>query len=91
MCSICGIKYNTTVGSVVKIVRRCQSRTPKDKGKHLADKQSLIYVTKIATRGEGFYGQMINLEESNLQKTNAHFRDCEFEATNYIWENNKLI
>jgi hypothetical protein len=91
MCSTCEIKNNTTVGSVVKIVRRCQTRTYKDKGKHLENKQSLVYVTKIAARGEGFYGQVINLEKNRLQKTNAHFRDCEFESTNYKWNYEKLL
>jgi hypothetical protein len=91
MCSSCNITHNTTVGSVVKIVRRCATRTAKDKGKHLAEKQSLVFVTKIATRGEGFYGRVINIAGSKLMKTEAHFRDCEFESTNYKWDNNTLL
>lgn len=90
LCTTCGIRKNTTVGAVVKVVRRCNTRTPKDKGLHLVDKQALVFVNRIASRGEGFYGHLINIKESKLMKTNAHFRDCEIEATNYNWVNGKL-
>lgn len=85
MCNICNIKQTTTVGSVVRIFRRCKIRGEKDKGKHLIEKTSLVYVTDIASRGEGFYGHVINIENNKLQKTNAHFRNCEFKPTNFKW------
>lgn len=88
MCSTCKIKNNTTEGSVVKIVRRCNARTGIDKGEHLAIKQALVYVERIAPRGEGFYGYVI--KNGKLGKTLAHFRECEFASTNFKWENIKL-
>lgn len=91
VCNICNIKQTTAVGSVVQIVRRCKMRSEKDKGKHLIDKETLVYVTNIASKGEGFYGHVINLRTNKLQKTNAHFRDCEFKPTKHKWVNNKLI
>jgi hypothetical protein len=55
-----------------------------NKGEHLAIKQALVYVEKIAIKGEGIYGHVIR--GGKLGKTLAHFRDCEFESTNYKWE-----
>ncbi|MEV9639808.1 hypothetical protein ABZ756_03825 [Mammaliicoccus sciuri] len=91
MCLKCGIKNPVTNGAVVKIVRRCKSRTGIDKGKHLADKKALVYITRIAPRGEGFYGYVINVEKNKFMKTEAHFRDCEHTQTEYIWITDKLI
>lgn len=91
MCDVCNIKGSVTVGTVVRIVRICKMRIEKDKGRHLAEKQSLVYVTDIASKGEGFYGHVINLNKNKLQKTNAHFRDCEFKSTNYKWNNDNTL
>lgn len=89
MCKVCNIKGIITVGAVVKITRRCTTRTGIDKGAHLADKKALVLVEKVAKRGEGFYGHVII--NGKLGKTLAHFRDCEFEESNYKWENEKII
>lgn len=78
------------MGSVVMNVRRCSSRTAGDKGKHLADKEVLFYVTEVATRGEGIYGHVIRKDSGELCKTRAHIRDCEFLNTTFKWENGIL-
>lgn len=85
MCIECNIKSSTVVGSVVINVRRCKKRPVNDRGAGIVGK--LFYVTKIASRGEGVYGHVINETTGKLQKTQAHIRDCEFELTNYKWEN----
>lgn len=36
------------------------------------------------------YGHVINSKTHKLQKTLAHIRDCEFEATNLKWVDEKL-
>jgi hypothetical protein len=91
MCAACNIKNHTTVGSVVKIVRRCKKRTTKDKGRHLAEKQALVFVTRIASRGEGFYGRVINAETNILMKTEGHFRNCEVIQSDFKWIKNQLV
>ena len=90
MCNVCRIKNSTTVGSVVMNVRRCSSRTAGDKGKHLADKEVLFYVTEVAARGEGVYCHVIKKEPGKLGKTRAHIRDCEYVNTTYNWDNGRL-
>ena len=91
MCTKCNIKNSTVVGAVVKNVRRCSKRPNNDHGAGLANHQSLFYVTKIATRGEGIYGHVINPNTHKLQKTLAHIKDCEFESTDLKWKDDNLI
>lgn len=91
MCTKCNIKSSTVVGAVVKNVRRCSQRSANDRGAGLAINESLLYVTKIATRGEGVYGHVINPITHKLQKTLAHIRDCEFDATDYKWLDGNLV
>jgi len=67
----------------VKNVRRCQKRSASDRGVSIVGR--LLYVTKIASRGEGVYGYVINEAIGELQKTYAHIRDCEFVLTNNKW------
>ncbi|MCK1997499.1 hypothetical protein MPH47_09745 [Psychrobacillus psychrodurans] len=90
MCTKCNNRNTTVVGAVVKNVRRCNQRPANDRGAGLAINESLFYVTKIATRGEGVYGHVINPITHKLQKTLAHIRDCEFEATNLKWIDERL-
>lgn len=90
MCTKCNIRNSTVVGAVVKNVRRCSHRPISDHGAGLAKNRSLFYVTKMARSGEGIYGHVINPKTHKLQKTIAHIRDCEFEATNLKWIDEKL-
>ena len=91
MCTKCNFKNSTVVGAVVRNVRRCNQRPENDHGAGLAINGSLFYVTKIATRGEGVYGHVINPNTHKLQKTLAHIRDCEFDATDYKWMDGNLL
>jgi hypothetical protein len=72
MCSVCNIKTSTVVGAVVKNVRRCSKRPAGDHGAGLAYKQSLFNVTKIASRGEGVYGHLINQTTFKLRNISSY-------------------
>ena len=89
MCRVCNIKNSAVVGSVVKNVRRCKKRPINDRGLSIVGR--LLYVTKIASLGEGVYGYVINESTGNLQKTQAHIRDCEFELTNNKWSDGVFL
>lgn len=68
MCNVCRIKNSTTVGSVVMNVRRCSSRTAGDKGKHLAEKEVMFYVTEVAARGRESMAMLLKTNPVNKKK-----------------------
>jgi hypothetical protein len=91
MCSTCQLETKTLKGDVVRVIRRCSRRNPeKDKGSHLAVKKVLVIVDDNASRGEGIYGYVYHENIKGIKKTRAHFRDCEYEQTNYKWVEGKL-
>ncbi|UQX56948.1 hypothetical protein M5V91_29495 (plasmid) [Cytobacillus pseudoceanisediminis] len=59
-------------------VRRCSSRTAGDKGKHLADKEVLFYVTEVATRGREFMATLLEKIPVNYAKRGHTFEIVNF-------------
>ncbi|KAB2443262.1 hypothetical protein [Bacillus luti] len=81
MCTECSITNYATVGSVVQIVRRCNNRTPNDKGRHLALMKKFVLISRIGSTGEAIYGHIINNNTGTQNSSECHFRDCEFVLT----------